>query len=50
MAGEFEEDGMRAGGKFESGGGVAVEFAVDIDFGGVRFGGDGELPVAVGWG
>jgi hypothetical protein len=50
MAGGFEEDGVGAGGKFQHGGGVAVEFAVDLDFGGVGFGGDGELAVAVGWG
>ena len=49
-AGEFEEDGVRAGGEFEGGRGVAVEFTVDEDFGGVGFGGDGELTVAVGWG
>ena len=49
-AGRFYEDGVLAGGKFQGGGGVAVEFAVDEDFGGVGLGGDSELAVAVGWG
>ena len=49
-AGGFEEDGVRPGGEFEGGGGVAMKFAVDEDFRGVRFGGDGELAITIGRG
>jgi len=44
----FDKDNVGAGREFEGGGGVAVEFAVDENFGGVRFGGDSELTVTVG--
>jgi len=49
-AGGFEEDGVRSCGEFEGGGGVAMKFTVDEDFGGVWFGGDGELAITIGWG
>ena len=39
---------MGASGKLEAGGSVTVEFAVDVDFGGVGFGSDSDLAVAVG--
>ena len=48
MAWGFEEDGVRAGGEFQGGGGVAVEFSIDVNFSSVGFGSDGELAVAVG--
>ena len=47
-AGRFEEDGVGTGREFERGGGVAVEFAVNVDFRSVGLGSDGELAVAVG--
>jgi hypothetical protein len=50
VAGGFEKDDVGAGGKSKSGRGVAVEFAVDIDFCGVGFGSDTELTEAVGRG
>ena len=46
-AGGFYKDGMGTGGEFQGGGGIAVEFAVDVDFGGVGFRSDCEQAVAV---
>ena len=42
-AGGFENNGVRARGKFQGGGGVTVELAVDVDFGSVG------LEVIVSW-
>ena len=45
----FQENGVRTGRKFESGGSVAVKFSVNEDFSGVRIGNDGDCAEAV-WG
>lgn len=43
---QFQDYGVRTGGKPERGGGVAVEFPVDIDLSGVGIRRDGENPEA----
>ena len=48
-AGRFQENGVRTGREFESGGGVTVEFPVDENFGGIGFGSNGDCAEAV-WG